>query len=66
MVFRDVSRRVREIGIPMALGARREDILTMIVRQSSVSLVAGLALGFIVAFGLARMITGLLYGVSPG
>ena len=66
VVAYSVGQRVREIGIRMALGARREDILAMIVRQSSVSLVAGLALGFIAAFALARMITALLYGVSPG
>ena len=66
VVAYSVGQRVREIGIRMALGARREDILGMIVRQSSVSLVIGLAAGFLVAFGLARMITSLLYGVSPG
>ena len=66
VVAYSVGQRVREIGIRMALGARREDILKMIVRQSSVSLIAGLGLGFVVAFALARMITGLLYGVSPG
>jgi len=66
VVAYSVGQRVREIGIRMALGARREDILAMIVRQSSVSLVAGLALGFIAAFGLARMVTTLLYEVSPG
>ena len=66
VVAYSVGQRVREIGIRMALGAKREDILTMIVRQSSVSLVAGLVLGFIAAFALARMITTLLYEVSPG
>ena len=66
VVAYSVGQRVREIGIRMALGARREDILAMIVRQSSVSLVTGLALGFIAALALARMITTLLYGVSPG
>src|SRR5437588_1853851 len=66
VVAYSVGQRVREIGIRMALGARREDILAMIVRQSSVSLLAGLALGLIAAFSLALMVTTLLYEVIPG
>ncbi|HVH89113.1 MAG TPA: ABC transporter permease [Terriglobales bacterium] len=66
VVAYSVGQRVREIGIRMALGARREDILAMIVRQSSFSLVMGLGIGLIAAFALARMITTLLYGVSAG
>ena len=65
VVAYSVGQRVREIGIRMALGARREDILAMVVRQGSVSLIVGLAVGLIAAFALARMITTLLYGVSP-
>jgi ABC-type antimicrobial peptide transport system permease subunit len=59
-----VEKRVREIGIRMALGARRQDILAMIVRQSSVSLIIGLAVGLIAALALSRTITALLYGAS--
>lgn len=66
VVAYSVGQRVREIGIRMALGARREDILGMIVRQSSVSLVIGLGVGLVAAFALARMITTLLYGASAG
>jgi putative ABC transport system permease protein len=66
VVAYSVGQRVREIGIRMALGAKRQDILAMIVRQSSVSLVIGLVIGFIAAFALARMITTLLYEVRPG
>src|SRR5205823_8870465 len=50
VVAYSVGQRVREIGIRMALGARREDILAMIVRQSSASLAIGLVVGFIAAF----------------
>jgi predicted permease len=66
VVAYSVGQRVREIGIRMALGATRDNIVGMIVRQSSVSLAIGLAVGFVAAFALARMITGLLYGVSAG
>jgi len=66
VVAYSVGQRVREIGIRMALGARRQDILAMIVRQSSVSLGIGLGVGLMAAFALARMITTLLYGVSAG
>jgi predicted permease len=66
VVAYSVGQRVREIGIRMALGAKRQDILGMIIRQSSVSLVIGLVVGFIAAFALARMITTLLYEVRPG
>jgi ABC-type antimicrobial peptide transport system permease subunit len=55
---------VREIGIRMALGAKRQDILAMIVRQSSVSLAIGLAVGLIASVALSRTITALLYGAS--
>ncbi|HJX01104.1 MAG TPA: ABC transporter permease [Terriglobales bacterium] len=66
VVAYSVGQRIREIGIRMALGARREDILGMIVRQSSASLAIGLAVGLVSAFGMARLITNLLYGVGAG
>jgi predicted permease len=64
VVAYSVGKRVREIGIRMALGARRQDILAMIVRQSSVSLVIGLGVGLVAALALSRTITALLYDAS--
>ncbi len=59
-----VARRIPEIGIRMALGATRGDVLAMIVRQGmSVSLL-GITLGLIGALLLRRLMQGLLYGVS--
>jgi len=60
-----VSWRTQEIGIRMALGAKRTDVLRMVVRQGMTMTLIGLALGLIGVFGLSRVIAGLLYGVSP-
>jgi ABC-type antimicrobial peptide transport system permease subunit len=49
----------------MALGAKRADVLRLVVRQGMTMTLIGLALGLIGVFGLSRVIAGLLYGVSP-
>ena len=60
-----ISRRTIEIGVRMALGARRNQILWMIVRESLVLAVAGLALGLPFSFLLAHALRSLLYGLGP-
>ena len=60
-----VSRRTQEIGIRMALGASRGDVLWMILRQGLVLVAAGLACGTIAAVMLSRLMTTVLYGVPP-
>jgi putative ABC transport system permease protein len=59
-----VGQRVREFGIRMALGAQPSDVLLMVLRKSAVIMGAGLLVGLIAAFLLARMILSLLYGVT--
>jgi putative ABC transport system permease protein len=60
-----VSWRTQEIGIRMALGAKRTDVLQMVVRQGMTMTLIGLALGLVGVIALSRVMVGLLYGVSP-
>jgi predicted permease len=59
-----VSQRTQEIGLRMALGARREDILGMVLRSGTIMAVTGVAIGFVGALALARLITSLLFQTS--
>ncbi len=59
-----VDRRVREIGIRMALGAHRRDVLFMVLRQSAAMVGAGLITGIAASLVLSRFIVSLLYGIS--
>jgi putative ABC transport system permease protein len=60
-----VSRRTREIGIRLALGAKRRTVLAMIVRQGMRLALIGAAAGIVAALTLTRLMRGLLHGVSP-
>lgn len=59
-----VSQRTHEIGIRMALGAQRAEVLRMILRQGFVIVAAGLVFGCLSAFAAARLISSMLVGVS--
>jgi predicted permease len=60
-----VSERTHEIGIRLALGARRTDILRMVLRQGLRLAIAGAAVGLIFALMVAQLMAGLLYSVRP-
>ena len=60
-----VVQRTHEIGIRLALGAQRTQVLRMIVGESMGRTSAGVAVGLIAALGLTRLATSLLYGVRP-
>jgi predicted permease len=65
VVAYDVRRRANEIGVRLALGARRADISRLIVVQGLRMTLAGLVIGLAIAAALTRLVTSLLFGVRP-
>ena len=65
VVAYSVSQRTGEIGIRMALGAQRDQILAMVLWGGMKLVGVGLVAGFAVAFAATRLLRGLLYGISP-
>ncbi|MBX9603813.1 MAG: ABC transporter permease [Bryobacteraceae bacterium] len=61
-----VTRRTREIGIRMALGAQRADVLSRVLRESLAMAALGVALGLPAAWAASQWVASLLYGVKPG
>jgi len=60
-----VSEQTHEIGIRMALGASRSFVLQMIFRRGMLTALAGLVVGLPIAYGFARLMASLVFGVSP-
>jgi predicted permease len=61
----EVARRTREIGIRTALGAKRRDVLALVLRQGLVLVVVGAAVGSVAASGVTRLLQSELYAVRP-
>jgi len=61
-----VSEQTREIGIRMALGAERQNVLGMIFRRGMITVAAGLGVGLPVAWVFARLMSSLVFGVTAG
>jgi putative ABC transport system permease protein len=59
-----VSQRAKEIGIRMALGARRDQVLRLVIREGLAMAAIGVAVGFIIAMGATRAMSNFLFGVS--
>ena len=60
-----VSRRTREIGIRLALGAQRRDVLWLVMKEGAKFSLIGISLGLACALGITRLLASELYGVSP-
>jgi predicted permease len=65
VVSYETIRRTHEIGIRMALGARRADVLRLVMRQTVVVVTIGAAIGIALALAASRLIGSLLFGIGP-
>jgi putative ABC transport system permease protein len=59
-----VTERTRELGVRMALGARAQDVVRLVLRDSLRVVAVGVAVGIVVALAGGRLLSGLLYGVA--
>lgn len=60
-----VTRKTHEIGIRMALGANPSNVLSMVIRQGLTLTLIGVAIGIVAALGVTRLISSMIYGVTP-
>jgi predicted permease len=61
----NVSRRTREIGIRMAMGAQRKEVLGLVLRESMLLVIAGIAIGIAASLAAGRLVAAQLFGLEP-
>ena len=66
VVAYSVAQRTRELGIRIALGAQRKDVLMLILRQGLALVALGSAIGLVACYWLSSLVSSQLYGISPG
>jgi putative ABC transport system permease protein len=60
-----VSQRTRELGIRISLGAKRTNVMSMVVRQGTILALFGIGFGILIGLGATRGLSRFLFGVSP-
>jgi len=60
-----VGQRTREVGIRMALGAQKGDVMSAVLRDGAGMTLPGIGIGLVVALGMSRLMSAMLYGVTP-
>jgi putative ABC transport system permease protein len=65
MLAYSVTERTREMGIRMALGAQRGNVLRLVIKQGLRLVAIGVVIGLLGAWGLTRLMSTLLFGVTP-
>jgi len=60
-----VNRRTNEIGIRMALGARGRDVVRLVLKETMLLVAGGVTIGLVAALATTRLISSLLYGLTP-
>jgi putative ABC transport system permease protein len=65
VISHSMAQRTQEIGVRMALGARKSDVIGLSLREGMNPVLAGVATGVVIAIGVTRLMTSLLFHVTP-